>query len=219
MSRAEGNTRKRRLLVLTPVCLSGAQTSTLHQCRKHLKKRWMTTVTSGHLKQKGVMRNQSFLSTGNDVDLLHNMCRRRLLSGPSLPTLEEGGSLLGLRLQQGEGSETKGAPYKPSELQDRQEQLGRSGPPQFGPRQRKVLGQTLAKMVCVLSLVWWTWLTERQGVWSPLSSCQLCPRAHHSLSQPSLKGWIWLLHDPLSFEFQSFKEEGPHSPQLGLVHT
>lgn len=60
------------------------------------------------------MRNQSFLSTGNDVDLLHNMCRRRLLSGPSLPTLEEGGSLLGLRLQQGEGSETKGAPYKPS---------------------------------------------------------------------------------------------------------
>lgn len=69
MSRVEGNTRRTQLLVLTPVCLSGARTSTLRQCQKHLKKRWMTTVASGHPKQRRVMRNQSFLLTGNDISV------------------------------------------------------------------------------------------------------------------------------------------------------
>lgn len=89
MSRVGENTRRRQLLVLTPVWLSGAQTSTLHQCQKHLKRRWMTTALSGHLKQRRVMRNQSFLLTGNDVDLLQGMCGGRLcLPGPYLPTPE-----------------------------------------------------------------------------------------------------------------------------------
>lgn len=98
MRKAEGNTRRRRPLVLTPVCLSGVLTSTLHQCQKHLKQRLMTTVKSGQLKQRRVMRNQSFLSTGIDSDLLHNMCGRICLLAPALLTPEEG-CLLGLRLQ------------------------------------------------------------------------------------------------------------------------
>lgn len=84
MSKAEGNTRRRRLLVPTPVCLCGARTSTSHQCQKRLRRRWMTTALSGQPRQRRVTRSRSSLSKGNDVDSPHSMDRGRVcFSGPS----------------------------------------------------------------------------------------------------------------------------------------
>lgn len=88
MSRAEGSTRRGLLPALTPACLCGARTSTLHRCQKLLRKRWTTTVASGHLKQRRVTRSQSFLSKGNDIDGQ----RENLLSAPSLAAPEESSS-------------------------------------------------------------------------------------------------------------------------------
>ena len=144
MSRVEGNTRRRQLLVLTPVWLFGAQTSTLPRCQKHLKKRWMTTVSSGRLKQRGVTRNQSFLLTGNDIDLLQGMCTWRIChSGLPYP-LQKGGQPPGFEPPIG-GREEKQKGHIAGPEGSRTSKSREAGVDTLpGPRQRKMLCWTRA---------------------------------------------------------------------------